>query len=416
MTVRETCELAKKHAAYPALLTSEEKNEMLAAIADALTDNSSDILSANAKDIENGKDLPAYLIDRLRLTEERIAGISEGIRQLIKLDDPVGKVLASWVNHAGLSIRRVSVPLGVIGIIYEARPNVTCDVTALCIKTGNAIVLRGSKDAFITNQCLVRVMKNALEKHGFESEFIQLIEDTTREGAAEFMHMDDYVDVLVPRGSANLIRTTKKNATIPVIETGAGNCHLYLEKTGDIKTALDILLNGKLQRPGVCNALESMLADKDIAEEALPVLVKALIEKGVTVHGCPKTIAACPEFADRIAPAAEADYATEYLSYEISCKVVENEREAIDHINKYGTHHSDAIVTRDEAAADMFRREVDSAAVYVNASTRFTDGFEFGFGAELGISTQKLHARGPLGPEQLTSFKYVIDGNGQCRK
>lgn len=415
-TVAETCKAAKENVAYPALLSSEDKNRMLAVIADALEADSSSILAANAEDIGRGKELPAHIIDRLRLTDERIKGIAEGIRQIIALDDPVGKVLAHWVNHAGLEISRVSTPLGVIGIIYEARPNVTCDVAALCIKTGNAVVLRGSKDAYVTNSELVRSMKNALEKNGFESGFIQLIEDTTRKGAEDFMHADEYVDVLVPRGSANLIQTTKKNATIPVIETGAGNCHLYLEKTGDISMAKDILLNGKLQRPSVCNALESMLVDREIASEALPVLLGALLDKNVTIHACAETMSACPSLADKLIPAGDDDYGREYLGYEISCKLVSGAEEAIAHINKYGTHHSDVIITKDEAAAEKFRREVDSAAVYVNASTRFTDGFEFGFGAELGISTQKLHARGPLGPEQLTSFKYIVTGNGQCRK
>ena len=416
MTVCETCKLAKENVSYPALLTTDEKNRMLGIIADALIANSDAILKANEEDITRGKDLPTYLIDRLRLTESRIAGIAEGIRQLIALDDPVGKVLASWVNHDGLEISRVSVPLGVIGIIYEARPNVTCDVVALCIKTGNAIVLRGSKDAYITNSELVRIIKSALEKNGFESGFIQLIEDTTREGADEFMHMDEYIDVLVPRGSAGLIKATKKNATIPVIETGAGNCHLYMEKTGDLSVAEKILINGKLQRPGVCNALESMLIDRDILAKAAPVLLGALAERNVTIHACAETISACPELADKLIPATEDDYAREYLGYEISCKAVSGVDEAIAHINKYGTHHSEVIITNDESAADKFLREVDSSAVYVNASTRYTDGFEFGFGAELGISTQKLHVRGPIGPEQLTSFKYVIHGNGQCRK
>lgn len=416
MTVRETCQIAKEHVAYPALLSSDDKNKMLGIIADALIENSSSILCENAKDIERGKDLPAYLIDRLRLTDDRIKGIAEGIRQVIALDDPIGKVLAKWVNHAGLCISRVAVPLGVVGIIYEARPNVTCDVIALCLKTGNAVVLRGSKDAYGTNAELVRVVKNALKANGYESEFIQLIEDTSRAGAEEFMHMDEFIDVLVPRGSAKLIQTVKKNSTIPVIETGAGNCHLYVEKSGDPEIALNILLNGKLQRPGVCNALESLLIDRDIADTVAPLLIGAMIDNNVTVHGCKETIAACPELADKIVPASEEDFAKEYLGYEISCKIVSGVDEAIDHINKYSTHHSEAIITKNNSAAEKFLKEVDSAAVYVNASTRFTDGFEFGFGAELGISTQKLHARGPIGLEQMTSFKYTIIGNGQCRK
>ncbi len=416
MTVCETCKIAKDHVAYPALLTSEDKNRMLNIIADALTDNTASIISANEKDIENGKNLTAYLIDRLRLTEARIKGIAEGIVKLTELDDPINKITASWINHAGLKIERVTVPLGVVGIIYEARPNVTCDVVALCIKTGNAVVLRGSKDAFITNTELVRIMKKALRDNGYESEFIQLIEDTTRSGAEEFMHADKYIDVLIPRGSANLIQTTKKNATMPVIETGAGNCHIYIEKSADIQTALNILLNGKLQRPGVCNALESILIDKSAAEKFLPVLLKALADNNVVIHGCADTVKICKKAGIPVVSATDEDYGKEYLGYEISCKTVNDVDEAIAHINKCSTHHSETIITEDSAAAEKFLKEIDSAAVYVNASTRFTDGFEFGFGAELGISTQKLHARGPLGPEQLTSFKYRIRGNGQCRK
>ena len=416
MTVRDTCRLAKEHVAYPALLTSDEKNKILKIIADAIIVNTPDILSANEKDIENGKNLPAYLIDRLRLTEARVKGIAEGIIRLTVLEDPINKITASWVNHAGLKIERVTVPLGVIGIIYEARPNVTCDVIALCVKTGNAVVLRGSKDAFLTNSELVKIIKKAMRENGFESEFIQLIDDTTREGAEEFMHADEYVDVLIPRGSANLIQSTKRNAAMPVIETGAGNCHIYIEKTADEHVALDVLLNGKLQRPGVCNALESILIDKAAADKMLPALIKALVDNNVVVHGCSDTVRICNNCGLPIVPATDDDYGKEYLGYEISCKTVSGIDEAVAHINKYGTHHSETIITCDGEAAAKFQREVDSAAVYANASTRFTDGFEFGFGAELGISTQKLHARGPLGPEQLTSFKYRITGNGQCRK
>lgn len=411
-TVEETCLLAKQNVAYPALLTTLDKNKMLEIISDAILKESDAILSANAEDIENGKSLPSHLIDRLRLTKERIRGISKGIYQLIALDDPIGKVLGSWANHAGLQIMKVAVPLGVVGIIYEARPNVTCDVIALCIKTGNAVVLRGSKDAYSSNAAIVKVIKDALTANGYNADFIQLIEDTTREGAEKFMHQDETVDVLIPRGSAGLIKTVKRNSTVPVIETGAGNCHLYVDKTADVEIAKNILLNGKIQRPSVCNALESLLIERDAAAQMLPTLIGALKEKNVVVHGCAETVAICPN----VIPATEEDYAKEYLGYEISCKVVEGIDEAIAHINKNSTHHSDAIVTNDRAAAEKFLHEVDSACVYVNASTRFTDGFEFGFGAEMGISTQKLHARGPLGPEQLTSFKYQVIGRGQIRE
>ncbi len=412
MTVEETCRLAKENVAYPALLSTDDKNKMLGIISRAIFAHSADILDANAKDLERGKDLPEHLKDRLRLNNGRIKDICDGIEKLIELDDPIGKNIGSWINHAGLQIMKVAVPLGVIGIIYEARPNVTCDVIALCLKTGNAVVLRGSKDAYTTNSAIVDAVKAALKAEGYNPEFIQLISDTTREGAAAFMHCDEYIDVLIPRGSAALIRTVKKNSSVPVIETGAGNCHLYVEKTADTDMAKTILLNGKLRRPSVCNALESMLIDRDIANDALPKLLGALAENNVKIHGCSETCAIFPDAA----PASDEDYGKEYLGYEISCKVVDGIDEAIAHINKYGTHHSDAIITSDNALAEKFLREIDSAAVYVNASTCFTDGFEYGFGAEIGISTQKLHARGPMGLEQLTSYKYQILGRGQVRK
>lgn len=412
MTVEETCRLAKDNVAYPALLSTDDKNKMLGVISDALSSNSAAILAANAKDVERGKELPAHLIDRLSLSEGRIKDICDGIKKLVELDDPIGKVIGSWINHAGLQIMKVAVPLGVVGIIYEARPNVTCDVIALCLKTGNAAVLRGSKDAYTTNAAIVDVIKTALKDSGYNPEFIQLISDTTREGAADFMHCDEYVDVLIPRGSAALIRTVKKNSSVPVIETGAGNCHLYVEKTADPSMAETVLVNGKLRRPSVCNALESMLVDREIAAQVLPTLLKAMTENNVKIHGCEETCAIYPDAV----PATDEDYGKEYLGYEISCKVVSGVDEAIAHINKYGTHHSDAVITTDNAIAEKFLREVDSAAVYVNASTAFTDGFEYGFGAEIGISTQKLHARGPMGLEQMTSYKYQILGRGQVRK
>ena len=411
-TVEETCRLAKENVAYPSLLSSEDKNKMLRVIADALVAGADKILGANETDIAAGKDLPPHMIDRLRLTRARIDGIADGIRTLIELPDPIGVVTESWINHAGLHISRVTVPIGVVGIIYEARPNVTCDVVGICIKTGNAVVLRGSKDAYTTNSAIVDVIREALENNGFKSGFIQLIEDTTREGSEKLMRMDEYLDVLIPRGSASLIQTVKKNSSVPVIETGAGNCHIYVEKTADFDMATRVLINGKTQRPSVCNALESMLIDRDIVSNALPVLYAALKEKGVTVHGCAESLAVCPDML----PATDADYGKEYLGYEISCKVVSGVDEAIAHINKYSTHHSETIISADDAVADKFLKEVDSACVYHNASTRFTDGFEFGFGAEMGISTQKLHARGPIGPQQLTSYKYRIVGEGQIRE
>ena len=411
-TVEETCRLAKENVAYPSLLSSEDKNKMLRVIADALVAGADKILGANETDIAAGKDLPPHMIDRLRLTRARIHGIPDGTRTPLEPPDPIGVVTESWTNHAGLHISRVTVPIGVVGIIYEARPNVTCDVVGICIKTGNAVVLRGSKDAYTTNSAIVDVIREALENNGFKSGFIQLIEDTTREGSEKLMRMDEYRDVLIPRGSAALIQTVKKNSSVPVIETGAGNCHIYVEKTADLDMATRVLINGKTQRPSVCNALESMLIDRDIVSKALPVLYAALKEKGVTVHGCAESLAVCPDMV----PATDADYGKEYLGNEISCKVVSGVDEAIAHINKYSTHHSETIISADDAVADKFLKEVDSACVYHNASTRFTDGFEFGFGAEMGISTQKLHARGPIGPQQLTSYKYRIVGEGQIRE
>lgn len=413
MTILETCKAAKDNVMYPANLSTEDKDKMLGLISDALIKNAGSILLANKKDVEEAKSaLPKHMIDRLTLNVDRIKGMAKGVSDLIKLKDPIGSVLESWENHAGLVIMRVRVPLGVIGIIYEARPNVTSDTIALCIKTGNAIVLRGSKDAINTNKKIVLVIKNVLEKAGYNSEFIQLIEDTTRDGVQEFMRCSDYIDVLVPRGSAQLIKSVKESSKIPVIETGAGNCHEYIEKTADYAIAKEVLLNGKLQRPSVCNALESLLIDDEISAEFLPKLLSELDAKGVVIHGCEKTAAIYP----KALRATEDDYAKEYSGLEISVRVVNGLDEAIRHINKYSTHHSETIITNDSAVADKFLRQIDSASVYVNASTRFTDGGEFGFGAELGISTQKLHTRGPIGPEQLTSYKYQIIGNGQIRK
>ena len=412
MSIIDVCRKAKENAMYPAVLGSAEKNKMLEIIANALITEEASILRANEQDIAEAADMPAHMVDRLRLTNARIKGMSQGVSDLIKLNDPIGTELESWTNYAGLEIKRIRVPLGVVGIIYEARPNVTSDTVALCIKTGNAIVLRGSKDAINSNRQIVKVIKSALAKAGYNGEFIQLIEDTTREGVQSFMRLTEFVDVLVPRGSAALIKSVKDNSSIPVIETGAGNCHIYVEKTADLSIAKDILLNGKLQRPSVCNSLESLLIDKEVAAEFLPALLGELEKNKVTIHGCGITKSIYPNAIT----ANENDFATEYLGPEISVKVVENTDEAIAHINKYSTHHSDTIITKDDKKAGMFLQLVDSAAVYVNASTRFTDGGEFGFGAELGISTQKLHARGPIGPEQLTSYKYQIRGNGQTRK
>lgn len=408
--VTASCALAKENAHVIALADTRDKNKMLELAAAAVLENAAEILAANAKDVahcERG----AQFADRLMLNESRLKDMAEGLEKLIELPNPIGEIAEEWTVPNGMRISKVRVPLGVIGIIYEARPNVTVDAIGLCIKTGNAIVLRGSKEAYSSNEALVAAVKARLRSGGYNPEFIQLIQDVSREGAETLMTCRDYVDVLIPRGSASLIRTVVKKSTVPVIETGAGNCHAYIEQTADIDKALDIVLNGKLRRPSVCNALESLLVDESAAKKFLPVILGALKEKGVEIVGCEKTRAVCPF----VAPASEDDYAAEYLALKISVKVVRGVEEACEHINKYSTKHSEVIVTESKEAAEYFTSRIDSAAVYVNASTCFTDGFQFGFGAEMGISTQKLHARGPLGLKQLTSEKYVIRGNGQVR-
>lgn len=408
--VTASCALAKENAHVIALADTRDKNKMLEIAAAAVLENAAEILAANAKDVahcERG----AQFADRLMLNESRLKDMAEGLEKLIELPNPIGEIVEEWTVPNGMRISKVRVPLGVIGIIYEARPNVTVDAIGLCIKTGNAIVLRGSKEAYGSNEALVAAVKARLRSGGYNPEFIQLIQDVSREGAETLMTCRDYVDVLIPRGSASLIRTVVEKSTVPVIETGAGNCHAYIEQTADIDKALDIVLNGKLRRPSVCNALESLLVDESAAKKFLPVILGALKEKGVEIVGCEKTRAVCPF----VAPASEDDYAAEYLALKISVKVVRGVEEACEHINKYSTKHSEVIVTESKEAAEYFTSRIDSAAVYVNASTCFTDGFQFGFGAEMGISTQKLHARGPLGLKQLTSEKYVIRGNGQVR-
>ncbi len=410
ISVTASCALAKENAQVIALADTRDKNKMLELAAAAVLENAAEILAANAKDVANCE-RGAQFADRLMLNESRLKDMAEGLEKLIELPNPIGEIAEEWTVPNGMRISKVRVPLGVIGIIYEARPNVTVDAIGLCIKTGNAIVLRGSKEAYSSNEALVAAVKARLRSGGYNPEFIQLIQDVSREGAEMLMTCRDYVDVLIPRGSASLIRTVVEKSTVPVIETGAGNCHAYIEQTADIDKALDIVLNGKLRRPSVCNALESLLVDESAAKKFLPVILGALKEKGVEIVGCEKTRAVCPF----VAPASEDDYATEYLALKISVKVVRGVEEACEHINKYSTKHSEVIVTESKEAAEYFTSRIDSAAVYVNASTCFTDGFQFGFGAEMGISTQKLHARGPLGLKQLTSEKYVIRGNGQVR-
>lgn len=410
MTVSEVCRKAKENVRAIALASENDMNTMLSAAARALRDNAKSIIEENKKDIA-ACTRGAQFVDRLMLDEKRIDGIAVGLEKLIELPSPVGEILEERTLYNGLLLRRVRVPIGVLGIIYEARPNVTADAIGLSIKSGNAVVLRGSKDAILSNRAVTSVIKSAIRSAGYDPEFIQLIEDTSREGATEFMKMNGVVDVLIPRGSAGLIQNAVQNATVPIIETGTGNCHVYFEDTADIDKALPILINAKTQRTSVCNACESLLIDEAFAQQHLREIVQSLRDKNVEIVACEKCHAIMPE----LTPASEEDFYTEFLALKISIKIVHGVDEAIAHINKYGTHHSDSIVTNDAAAAEKFLNEVDSAAVYVNASTRFTDGFEFGLGAEMGISTQKLHARGPMGLRELTSYKYQVTGNGQIR-
>lgn len=411
MTIAQAAQTAKSTVAH---LSSLEKNQGLHAIADTLLANTQKILIANQLDISKAQEhgLNAGLIDRLTLTETRISDIAEGCRQVAALPDPIGDVLWQHTRPNGLRIGLRRVPMGVIGMIYEARPNVTVDAAALCFKAGSACILRGGKEAFHSSQCLADLMRQALTSCHLPADAINLVEDTSHESAAQMMRLNGYLDVLIPRGGAGLIRTVVETATVPVIETGTGNCHIYVDAQADLEMAAQILENAKCQRISVCNAAESLLVHKEVAAAFLPLAANALAPHHVLLHGCPRTMEI---LGDRVIPATDKDYATEYLDYEISVKVVDCIEDAIAHINRYNTGHSECIVTESYSAAQQFTDAVDAAAVYVNASTRFTDGFEFGFGAEIGISTQKLHARGPMGLEALTTQKYVIFGNGQVR-
>lgn len=408
------CKAAKVASRTLNLLDTAKKNACLLKVSKALDENQELILKANARDIANAKKngMPEAMIDRLSLTKERIQGMMEGVIQVVSLTDPVGEVITRFDRPNGLHIEQVRVPFGVIGIIYESRPNVTVDAFSLCFKTGNAVVLRGGSDAIHTNQALVTVIRKALKSMEVDENAICLVEDTSRQTATRFMKMKQYIDVLIPRGGAGLIQTVVEQSTIPVIETGTGNCHIYIDRYADIEKVVPIVHNAKLQRLGVCNACESLVIHEKIAEQVVPLLVEDLQKEGCEIRG--------DEAVRKISPmlkaATEEDYGTEYLAKIISAKIVKSVYEAIEHINRYSTGHSEAIITENEAAAKAFTEGVDSACVYVNASTRFTDGFEFGFGAEIGISTQKLHARGPMGLLALTSSKYVIHGNGQIRK
>ncbi len=410
MTVEEICRKAKEHVPSIALAPSRSMNAMLQAAAAALRANTMYLIDENGRDIEACTRGPQF-IDRLRLNRERIEGIAAGLEKLIALPSPVGEVMERYTTPNGMEISRVRVPLGVIGIIYEARPNVTADAIGLCIKSGNAVVLRGSKDAIHSNRAIVSVVKEAIAKLKLDPEFIQLIEDTDRASSLALMKMNGLVDVIIPRGGAALIRDAVQNSTVPIIETGTGNCHVYVESSASILMATNILVNAKTQRMSVCNACESLVVDEVIAKSFLPFAIGVLREKGIEVRGDQKTRQLVPD----VTPATEEDFFTEYLGPVISVKIVRDVSEAIEFINEHSSHHSEAIVTKNAAFAERFLNEIDSAVVYVNASTRFTDGFEFGFGAEMGISTQKLHARGPMGLRELTSYKYQVRGNGQVR-
>ena len=394
-------------------LTATEKNKALLHASEALLSHTKEILSANEKDIKAGKEKGMHegLLDRLALTETRIAAMAEGLRQIAALEDPIGEIMDTFIRPNGLKISKVRVPLGVIGIIYESRPNVTADAFGLCFKAGNAVILKGGSDALLSNKAITVVLRNALQESGICADALQLIDSGDREITKAFMKMKEYVDVLIPRGGAGLIRSVVENSTIPVIETGTGNCHIYVDREADLNMAVNIIINAKTQRIGVCNACESLVIHKDIKDAFLPVLAEGLRAHHVEMRGDE----AVREVLSDCLPATEADYASEYLDYIISMKTVADVDEAIAHINKYNTKHSEAIITKNELTAEKFLKEIDAACVYVNASTRFTDGFEFGFGAEIGISTQKLHARGPMGLKELTSYKYQIHGNGQIR-
>lgn len=405
---------AKLAEKYIANAGTSKKNEALKAIADALLKNTDLIIEQNKLDLQNAKDnnISKVMQDRLMLNADRIKGIADCVLKLIDLEDVVGSVEYGAVRPNGLKISKVRVPLGTIGIIFESRPNVTVDAATLCMKAGNAVILKGGKEAINSNKCLTEIMRNAVVSTGLPADIIQLVTDTSRECTTELMKLNKYLDVLIPRGGAGLINAVVANATVPVIETGTGNCHIFIDASADIETAVNITDNGKTQRPSVCNALENMLVHKDIAEKFLPLVKERLDNHNVQFYGCPRTKEI---LGDCVTLATEEDYATEFLDYKISVKVVENIDEAIEHISKYTTHHSECIVTENLLNATKFQSEIDAAAVYVNASTRFTDGSEFGFGAEIGISTQKLHARGPMGLKELTSAKYIIMGTGQTR-
>ena len=405
---------AKDAAAVLAKVSSEQKNKALLEAAKALRQSADTILAANAQDLKRGREngMSEALLDRLMVNPARIDAMAEGLEQIVTLDDPIGEILSMKKRPNGLMIGQMRVPFGVIGIIYESRPNVTADAFGLCFKTGNAVILRGGSDAISSNTAIAEILRNALVSAGMPKDSIQLVTDTSHETAREMMRLNRYIDVLIPRGGARLIRTVVENSTVPVIETGTGNCHVYVDEFADLDMAVNIIVNAKTQRLGTCNTCESLVVHSKVAEEVIPKIAKALFEKDVEIRGDEEARKLVPQIHE----ASEEDWGREYLDRIISLKVVDSVDEAIAHINRYNTGHSEAIVTKDYEHAQQFLREVDAAAVYVNASTRFSDGCEFGFGAEIGISTQKLHARGPMGLLALTSTKYIIYGDGQIRK
>lgn len=413
MTVADMGKRAKGTMPFLSQVTAEQKNSALLAIADALENKKNDIIEANKIDMLAGEKagLNSGLLDRLLLDSDRIDGIASAVRDVAALDDPCGKTVSEYHKDNGLIIKKVTVPMGVIGIIFEARPNVTADAAALCLKSGNAVILRGGKEAINSNTAIADIMRDAVESAGFPKDVIQLVQDTSRRSSTDLMHLDEYLDCLIPRGGKGLIRAVVENSTVPVIETGSGNCHIFVDESADVQMAADIIFNAKTQRIGVCNACESLVIHSGIIKDALPVIKEKLDTKNVIIYGDDRAREVCPD----IQPATEEDFYTEYLDYKISVKTVDSVDEAIAHINEHSTGHSEAIITSDSANAEKFLKCIDSSSVYVNASTRFTDGGEFGLGAEIGISTQKLHARGPMGIAQLTTTKYLIYGNGQIR-
>ncbi|AEF17203.1 Gamma-glutamyl phosphate reductase [Thermoanaerobacterium xylanolyticum LX-11] len=414
MEVDLKADVAKKASRILAILDENIKNEALKNMALKLVENKREILEANEKDVSiaKTKGVKESLIDRLKLDEKRIEGMANGLREIAMLPDPVGDIEEMWKRPNGLQIGKMRCPIGVIGIIYESRPNVTADAAGLCLKSGNAVILKGGSDAINSNIAIVNVISSAAEECGIPKGAIQLIENTDREEVNRMMKLNGKIDLIIPRGGANLIQNVIQNSTVPVIETGVGNCHVFVDSHADFEKAINIIVNAKTQRPGVCNAIETVLVHKDLAENFLPSMVNKLTSLGVEIRGCSITKSICPDVKE----ATEDDWKTEYLDLILAVKVVESIDEAIDHIAKYSSGHSESIITENYTNAMKFLKSVDSAAVYVNASTRFTDGGEFGFGAEIGISTQKMHARGPMGLKELTTYKYVILGNGQIRE